>query len=73
LADANRKIETTIREIKENKADKEITKLIRTELEEYKEDLFKEETVTKNIISEKEENPEFLTNHSRRRLCKSKR
>jgi DNA mismatch repair protein MutS2 len=60
LADANRKIETTIREIKENKADKEITKLIRTELEEYKEDLFKEETITKNVLTEKEEHPEVL-------------
>jgi DNA mismatch repair protein MutS2 len=60
LAEANRKIETTIREIKENKADKEITKLIRTELEEYKEDLFKEEPVSKTTLSEKEENPEIL-------------
>ncbi len=54
LAEANKKIETTIREIIENKADKEITKFVRNELEEYKENLFKEEKV-KEPISEKEE------------------
>lgn len=59
LAEANRKIENTIREIKENKADKELTKLIRNELEEYKETLFKEEPV-KNNSPEKEEKPELL-------------
>lgn len=54
LSEANRRIETTIREIIENKADKEITKLVRLELEEYKEELLKEEPI-KNEISEKEE------------------
>jgi DNA mismatch repair protein MutS2 len=58
LAEANRKIENTIREIKENKADKDITKLVRTELEEYKEELFKEEPI-KIPVSEKEEKPEI--------------
>ncbi len=59
LSEVNRRIETTIREIKENKADKDITKLIRTDLEEYKEALFKEEPV-KTIIPEKEEKTELL-------------
>ncbi len=36
LDDVNKKIEATIREIKENKADKEITKKVRVELEELK-------------------------------------
>jgi DNA mismatch repair protein MutS2 len=59
LSEANRKIETTIREIKENKADKELTKLIRSEFEEYKENLLKEEPV-KNIPVQKEEKTEVI-------------
>jgi len=39
LQEANKKIETTIREIKENKADKELTKLLRTDLENFKEEI----------------------------------
>lgn len=35
LADANQKIESTIREIKEYKADKEVTKIVRQELEKF--------------------------------------
>lgn len=35
LKETNRKIETTIKEIKEGKADKDITKLIRQELQEF--------------------------------------
>ena len=58
LAEANRKIEQTIREIKENKADKDLTKLVRTELEEYKEKLLKEEPVKKSV-PEKEEKTEI--------------
>jgi DNA mismatch repair protein MutS2 len=58
LAEANKKIESTIREIKENKANKDITKLIRTELEEYKETLLKEEPV-KKAFNEPEEESEI--------------
>ena len=55
LAEANRRIETTIREIVENKADKEITKLARIELEEYKEKLLKEEPLKNKAPEEKEQ------------------
>lgn len=36
LKEANQKIENTIREIRESKAEKEITRLVRTELEDFK-------------------------------------
>ncbi len=52
LADANRKIETVIREIKENRADKDLTKLIRAELETYKEEVLKDEPVKNNNVTE---------------------
>ncbi len=51
LADANRKIEATIREIIENKADKDITKLVRLELDAFKEALLKEEPVVSRTTS----------------------
>ncbi len=57
LSEANRKIENTIREIKESKADKDITKLARTELEEYKETL--KEIPVLESIPEKEEKTEI--------------
>jgi DNA mismatch repair protein MutS2 len=45
LIDANQKIESTIREIKEKKADKEPTKLLRQELEKFEEKELKIEAV----------------------------
>lgn len=44
LDDTNKRIENTIREIKESKADKEQTKLIRKSLEEHKESVKPEKT-----------------------------
>jgi DNA mismatch repair protein MutS2 len=58
LQEANKRIESTIREIIENKADKEITKLVRSDLEVYKENLFKEEK-SKVSFEEKEEQVEL--------------
>lgn len=56
LKEANQKIEQTIREIKENKADKDITKLVRTDLEEFKNSLIPEiEKPKKELIVEKGE------------------
>ncbi len=48
LDQANKKIEATIREIKEVKADKEVTKIVRKELEEFKEKVKPEKTVVKS-------------------------
>lgn len=47
LADSNKAIETAIRDIKENKADKEKTKTIRKELEILKDEVLKEELPVK--------------------------
>jgi DNA mismatch repair protein MutS2 len=46
LSDTNQKIESTIREIKEQKADKEPTKLLRQELEKFEKKELKIEAVT---------------------------
>ena len=59
LAEANRKIETVIREIKENKADKDSTKQIRAEFDNYKEAIYKEEPI-KSESFVLEEFPEVL-------------
>ncbi|HSZ26454.1 MAG TPA: Smr/MutS family protein [Cytophagaceae bacterium] len=59
LSDANQKIENTIREIKEHKADKDITKLIRSELEAYKETVLKEEPIVVAKSLKKEETSEM--------------
>ena len=48
LSDANQLIENTIREIKENKAEKEKTKMVRTELEKFNK---------KNLVIEQVEEP----------------
>lgn len=45
LAEANQRIETTIREIKESKADKETTKEVRTNLEKFNKQSLKPEVV----------------------------
>ena len=56
LKDANQKIEQAIRDIKESKAEKEITKLVRIELEQFKNTLIPEEEKPKtDIILEKGE------------------
>jgi DNA mismatch repair protein MutS2 len=58
LADVNKQIENTIRGIKENNADKEITKQLRTSLDTYKEEVLKEErTVRKKTQPEEKEQP----------------
>lgn len=54
IADTNQKIETTIREIKENKAEKEITKLIREDLKDFGTKL-KPEIITNPIETKDEE------------------
>ena len=48
LDQANKKIEATIREIKEGKAEKEATKVVRKELEEFKEKVKPEKNVIKS-------------------------
>ena len=48
LDQANKKIEATIREIKEGKAEKEATKVLRKELEEFKEKVKPEKNVIKS-------------------------
>ncbi|MEP0713456.1 Smr/MutS family protein [Algoriphagus sp.] len=48
LDQANKKIEATIREIKEGKAEKEATKVLRRELEEFKEEVKPEKIVVKS-------------------------
>lgn len=46
IASANQLIEKTIREIKEKKADKESTKVVRAELEKFSDKQLKQETIT---------------------------
>lgn len=48
LDQANRRIESTIREIKEQKADKESTKKVRQELEDFKKTVKPAKTITKS-------------------------
>lgn len=48
LDQTNKKIESVIREIKEGKAEKEVTKLVRQELEVFKEEIKPEKTVLKD-------------------------
>lgn len=48
LDQANKRIESTIREIKEGKAEKEVTKVVRKELEDFKEKVKPEKDVVKN-------------------------
>lgn len=48
LDQANKKIEATIREIKEGKAEKEATKLVRRDLEEFKEKVKPEKVIVKS-------------------------
>lgn len=50
LKEANKKIESTIREIKENKADKELTKVVRQELQVFEKELLKIEKPRTQII-----------------------
>lgn len=58
LADANQLIETTIREIKENKADKEKTKTVRKELEKFTEKSLELEETPEPVSSEEVYEPE---------------
>jgi len=56
VADANQRIETTIRDIKESKADKEVTKLLREDLKTFTETLKKEkDPETQKIVIEQGE------------------
>jgi DNA mismatch repair protein MutS2 len=52
LSEANQRIETTIREIKESKADKEITKEVRASLEKFNEQDLKPEVVEEVLPGE---------------------
>lgn len=52
LSEANQRIETTIREIKESKADKEITKEVRTNLEKFNKQDLKPEAVEEELPGE---------------------
>ncbi len=54
LADANQRIENTIREIKENKADREKTKQVRTNLEQFTKKELKPEAVEDLVDTEVE-------------------
>lgn len=59
LSEANAKIENTIRTIRESQADKEKTKLVRTELTQFRADLdevdtFANDKITKKILTLKE-------------------
>jgi len=55
LNDVNKKIENTIREIKENKADKEKTKEVRKEIQEFKEEFKKSASDQNDEIGRKYE------------------
>lgn len=48
LDQTNKKIEATIREIREKKADKDVTKLVRQELEEFKQEVKPDKAVIKD-------------------------
>lgn len=50
LKEANKKIESTIREIKENKADKELTKAVRQELQIFEKEILKVEKSKTQIV-----------------------
>jgi DNA mismatch repair protein MutS2 len=58
LADANQRIENTIREIKESKADREKTKQVRTNLEQFTKKELKPEAVEELVYTEVEFEPE---------------
>ena len=53
LADANKKIENTIREIRESQADKEKTKLIRAKLTEFKQEVIESTNSGDDFIEKK--------------------
>ena len=53
LAEANRRIETTIREIRESQADKEKTKQIRAKLIEFKQEIEESTAIQDNFINQK--------------------
>ncbi|MCU0428803.1 MAG: Smr/MutS family protein [Cytophagaceae bacterium] len=55
LEDVNRRIETTIREIKEQQAEKNTTKNLRKDLEDFKEDLMKRLPEEEKVIPVQEE------------------
>ncbi|MBC8110107.1 MAG: Smr/MutS family protein, partial [Verrucomicrobia bacterium] len=59
LAEANRKIENTIREIKENQADKTLTKKLRQELEKFEFDNTPE-VIENEVVVEKDEEIEII-------------
>jgi DNA mismatch repair protein MutS2 len=59
LKGANRKIENTIRLIKENNADKELTKQLRESLETFKEQIIPKEKETKQLPKPEEEGYEL--------------
>lgn len=60
LSEANRHIESTIREIKEAQADKERTKDIRQKLDKFKEDKLVEEKAKQKVVALKEGDPVTL-------------
>ena len=64
---ANKKIENTIREIKETQADKEKTKKARLELEKYKNELAEKEKINERINQEKIEKIEKREKQIRKR------
>ncbi|WP_138991139.1 endonuclease MutS2 [Larkinella sp. C7] len=62
VAEANQRIENTIREIKENKAERDMTRLVRQELEQFDKKELKPETLVEEVRKkpEKVEPEEFL-------------
>ncbi len=67
LSEANAKIENTIRQIKEAEAEKEKTRLVRKELDDFKAKIGKEETTTGRDRSRPVQQPKIVINKDRSR------
>jgi len=71
LAESNKRIENTIREIRENQADKEKTKVIRAKLTEFKQEVVDNSQVQDELINQKiQKLKEKETNRNQRRSVK---
>ncbi|MGA0558841.1 endonuclease MutS2 [Larkinella sp. VNQ87] len=64
VAEANQRIENTIREIKENKADRDTTRLVRQELEQFEKKELKTDTLVDEPTPNRTESEEYLPDNS---------
>ncbi|GAB3260244.1 endonuclease MutS2 [Larkinella harenae] len=64
VAEANQRIENTIREIKENKAERDMTRLVRQDLEQFEKKELRQEVLVEDVNQPKTDSEEYLPDNT---------